>query len=178
MRLSLIFMLGLLGLLGVPPAAAQERFEVGGQFGYGAFLEDDSSGARPLAGGHFGFRMNDKHSLLLEYTQFRRNNDFGHRLRHNLFGVTLHTEPRPWNRVRVWSDLGAGAGVRTERYEARLEVPAFSAPSQTFVAVYGGAGVAFDVGERGFIRAGVRAYLWVPIVAIGLAPLITAGFRF
>lgn len=175
MRLFLIFMLGMLGVM---QAAAQERFEAGGHVGYGGFLEDDNSGARPLVGGHFGFRMTDTHSLLLEYTQFRRNNDFGYRLRHNLFGLTLHTEPRPWNRVRVWSDLGAGAGVRTERYEARPEVPAFSNPSKTFVAVYGGVGVAFDIGARGFIRPGVRAYLWAPSVALGLAPVITAGFTF
>lgn len=175
MKLCLVF---LLGMLGVAQVAAQERFEAGGQFGYGGFLEDGNSGARTLAGGHVGFRLNDSRSLLLEYTQFRRNSDFGHRLRHHFFGITLHTEPRPWNRVRVWSDLGAGAGVRTERYEARFDAPAFASPSRTFVGVYGGVGVAFDVGERGFIRPGVRAYLWAPSVTLGLAPVITAGVRF
>lgn len=167
-----------LGACLVGPLAAQERFEAGGLLGRGGFLEDDNSGARALAGGHIGVRLTDSRSLLLEYTQFGRSSDFGFRQRHHLFGLTLHTEPRPWNRVRFFSDIGAGGGVRTQRYEARPGVPEVSLPSKGFIGVYAGAGVAIDIGERVFIRPGVRAYLWAPTVALGLAPLITAGFRF
>lgn len=173
MRLFLIFTLGLLVVM---QAAAQERFEAGGQFGYGGFLEDDHSGGRALMGGHLGVRLSTSRSLLFDYTQFRYSRGSAYRQRHHLFGLSLHTEPRPWNRVRGWADLGAGAGVRTRRYRGRE--PGWINQSQTFVAAHVGVGVAFDVTERVFIRPGVRAYLWAPSVALGLAPVITAGFRF
>jgi len=173
MRLLPLPLLALACTLVLP---AQERFEAGGHFGYGGFLEDDNSGGRPLIGGHLGIRLGDTRSLLFEYTQFRRSGDFGFRQRHNLFGIVLHTEPRPWNRVRVWTSLGAGAGVRNRSYSGNR----FASPndSRTFIAAHVGVGVAFDVGERGFVRPGLRAYVWAPGVAIGLAPVISAGFRF
>jgi hypothetical protein len=157
-------------------AAAQDRFEAGGHFGYGGFLEDENTGGRALWGGHAGVRIGDTRSLLFEYTQFRRSGDFGYRQRHNFAGIALHTEPRPWNRVRVWTSLGAGAGVRTRSYEGdRFRA---ASDSRTFVAAHLGVGVAIDVGERVFVRPGVRAYVWAPGVALGLAPVITAGWRF
>lgn len=173
MRLPVIFVLG---LLGASLAAAQERFEAGGQFGYGGFLEDEHTGGRALAGGHFGVRLNDSRSLLFDYTQIRYSRGPAYRQRNHLFGLTLHTEPRPWNRLRGWADLGAGAGVRTRRYRGRE--PGWINRSQSFAGVHAGVGVAFDLGERFFVRPGVRAYLWAPSVTLGLAPVITAGFRF
>jgi hypothetical protein len=167
--------LAALSLAAAATLIAQDRFEAGGQFGYGGFLEDDNTGGRALIGGHFGIRLNDTRSLLVEYTQLRRSGDFGYRQRHNLFGLTLHTERRPWNAVRIWTDLGAGGGVRTRDYS---DIPQLEGRSQAFAGVYGGVGVAFDVGERVFVRPGVRAYFWGPSVAIGLAPIITVGYRF
>jgi hypothetical protein len=157
-------------------AVGQDRFEAGGHLGYGGFLEDENSGKRPLVGGHVGVRIGETRSLLFEYTQFRRSGDFGYRQRHNFFGLALHTEPRPWDRVRVWTSLGAGAGVRKRDYAG--DRFSMASDSKTFVAAHFGVGMAIDVGSRGFIRPGVRAYVWAPGVALGLAPVITAGFRF
>lgn len=173
--------LTLLALTSAHLLPAQERFEAGGHFGYAGFLEDDTSGGRALWGGHFGFRLSESRRLLVEYTQVRHAGDFGYRQQHNFFGLTLHTEPRPWNRVRFWADLGAGAGVLSQKYEGLVLPPNVPPPStynRNFGGVYAGAGIAIDVGERAFIRPGLRAYLWGPGIALGLAPAVSVGFRF
>lgn len=170
LRLSLFFLsISVTGL-------AQDRFEAGGHIGYAGFAEVSTTGGRPLWGAHAGVRLGDTRSLLFEYTQFRYSGIAGFQQNHNYMGLALHTEPRPWNRVRVWASLGGGAGVRT-RNQSGL-APVRSRDSRTFVAANAGVGVAFDVGERGFVRTGVRAFVWGPGAGIGLAPVLSAGIRF
>lgn len=152
------------------PALAQPRFEVSARGGYGAFLEDDNSGGRPVWGLGFGVKAGRVNTILGEFTQFRRDAGLGAKSRHDYYSATLHSEPGSGG-VRPFFEIGAGAGRK--EYTS-----AFFKSTGGFGGVHAGVGVTVDAGERFFLRPHLRAHLWAPGVVLGLTPAISAGWRF